>query len=866
MFLRLRTKRDEAADAPEDARLRRPVVRVLALIVAIIALLQVYLIMTSFSKHVDEAERLSQTLVRVVEDQTNRSLQSVVLVLGATERELLPDGRIDTVSARARLRSVPEIRGLYLIGADGKVTDSTISSADVGIDESRRDFVLKLRDSGLAAVVGRPILQRSPSGTAMPSLAYLPIAQKINGGNAILVAAVNISFLELQYRSLLGSTDAAVGLSTFQGDVIVDSGRVWQPALRVADHDPIFKRFLPGTEVATFRRPALQGRTSEIVSFRVTRGFSVVVSVSIADSSVLYDWANASLPSFVVTIAAFALVLVALWHLKRQFQVVQSQEESLVRSRDAAEAASRAKSQFLAVMSHEIRTPMNAVLGMASSLLEERLAPEQRKSVQAIHDAGDSLLVILNDILDYTRLESGQLALEAIPFDPKSIIERAAAIMGPRSQAKGLTLEITGNERLPAGVRGDPVRLTQVLLNIVGNAVKFTESGKITVAVTKADAGEGRVRLSWRVTDTGIGISKAQIGTLFQEFVQADASIHRRFGGSGLGLAICKKIIDQMGGEIYATSEVGAGTTLIFSVVLDPAQVAPAAQDQRDDEGERDLRQLITGHGARVRVLVVDDNATNRVVAAKMLNGFDIDVDFAEDGTEAVEKGNRSAYDMILMDMRMHNMDGPAAARLLRAGDGPNATTCIVAFTANAFPEDIQLCRDAGMDDVVPKPVRKRNLVAALSGALTRGRNVVQDEPSCPEAKPALAPPPAPRDADERLAAFDPRVYQDLEREIGAETMTEAFALFAAETQDRLRRLRALDPSRPEDVESIGREAHTLKGDAGSFGLLAAAARAMALEKAARGTGIAGYAQMLAGLEEAVAQGLAQVPNFALAA
>lgn len=512
---------------------------------------------------------------------------------------------------------------------------------------------------------------------------------------------------------------------------------------------------------------------------------------------------------------------------------------------------------------------MNAVLGMASTLLEERLLPEQRKSVQAIHDAGDSLLVILNDILDYTRLETGQLALEDIPFNPRTITERAAAIMGSRTQAKGLTLEIKGNEQLPLGVRGDAVRLTQVLLNIVGNAVKFTERGKITIAVTRSDAGDGRVRLVWRVTDTGIGIAKEQIGTLFQEFVQADASIHRRFGGSGLGLAICKKIIDQMNGEIYATSELGFGTTVIFSVVLEPAEVAPVAQDQRDDEGERGLQKLIATRAARVRVLVVDDNATNRVVAAKMLSSFDIDVDFAEDGAEAVETGSLTAYDLILMDMRMPNMDGPSAARMLRAGTGPNAGTSIIAFTANAFPEDIQICREAGMDDVVPKPVRKRNLVGALHAALQRGGHVVSMAPTVPSAdrpteRAAPAPEVVPVATEE--PAFEPHVYQDLEREIGPETMAEAFAMFAAETQARLERLRALNPTQSADLEVIGREAHTLKGDAGSFGLLQAAALAQGLEKAARGTGIADYPQMLGGLETAVAQGLAHVPRMAAAA
>ncbi len=817
----------------------------LALIATIVVLLQAYLIASSNRAHVSETARLTATLTRVVEDQTQRSLQSVLLVLDATESEMgAVRLSINHHAARLRLRSVPEIRGLYLIDATGRVRDSTLSGADIGYDTSAHDYVRELQRSNAGRIaIGAPIVKRSVAGAENNALAFVPVAQRLPDDAGFLVAAVNISFLELQYRPLFESNAASVTLTRFDGTVLVDSQRIWKPGTPVAAADPIFTAHLPDIESATFTRDATLGKPAQILSFRVTRGFPVVVSVAIDRDKAFWSWVNATLPTILVTPIAIGLVLLALLALGRQFSVITAQEQSLRVSRDAAEAANKAKSQFLAVMSHEIRTPMNAVLGMAGSLLEEDLSPRQHQSVKAIYEAGDALLVILNDILDYTRLESGRFSLEGAPFIPRSVVDYTLSIIGPRAVAKGLAIETSIEDAIPS-VLGDQARLNQVLLNVLSNAIKFTAAGKVTVSLAHQRCEDGRVKLCWKVEDTGIGIAPDRIGALFEEFVQADASINRRFGGSGLGLAICKRLVEQMEGSISVSSTIGKGTTVSFHVLL-PEAAQPVVSEERDHAAE--VAEIIARLGRPLRLLLADDNTTNHVVAESMLRAFAIESVRAMDGTEAVALAASRHFDLILMDMRMPHMDGPAATRSIRGSAGPNTATPIIAFTANAFPEDALLCREAGMDDLVAKPVRKQALLAAMARAIGSAPGNRETAPT------AVSPTRAPDD----LRLVDPSACAELAAEIGEAAMQEALDLFATEMDARLARMAALDPAVDQDV--IGREAHTIKGDAGSFGFLQLSRLAAALELEARSRAPVNYALTVAALKNAWEAGRASL-------
>ena len=384
---------------------------------------------------------------------------------------------------------------------------------------------------------------------------------------------------------------------------------------------------------------------------------------------------------------------------------------------EQAQDASRSKSRFLANMSHEIRTPMNAVLGLASSLREEKLPPSQRVSVGAICDSAEALLRLINEILDFSQIEAGRVTLENAAFSPAHLIQDVVSLISGRAGEKNLRIETHLDPAIPQYLFGDSGRLRQVLLNLLTNAVKFTAEGQVTLIARRVDVSGEDIATVWEVRDTGIGISAASLTTLFQDFAQADESIARRYGGTGLGLAICRRLIEMMGGTIDARSEPGIGSTFGFHLALAQAE-RPHINPAASAEPEKDLRLALRRLGRKMRVLLVEDNAVNQMVARQMLKGFDVHMDLAHNGLEAVAAADCVVYDLIFMDMRMPEMDGPDATREIRRRAGSASRVPIVALTANAFREDSQACLDAGMDDFMSKPIRKPVFIGAMLRAL----------------------------------------------------------------------------------------------------------------------------------------------------
>ena len=511
--------------------------------------------------------------------------------------------------------------------------------------------------------------------------------------------------------------------------------------------------------------------------------------------------------------------------IMRDVSVRKEAEAALEAARDAAIAAAEMKSQFVANVSHEIRTPMNGIMGMTQLLLNSPLNSRQEEYARTIAQSAESLLGVINDLLDFSKIEAGKLTIEDIDFDLRALLRDVVELYQPRADAKGLALSLEMVDGLPMWVRGDPLRVRQILLNLADNAIKFTQEGGIYIF---ADATPDR-RVRIRVRDTGIGMSESARGRIFQAFSQADGSVSRKYGGTGLGLSICRQLAELMGGELGVDSEAGRGSTFHLTLPL-PAVAAPAPP--------QDAKARTTTRFPGVTVLVAEDNPVNQKLIRFMLDNLGIVVKTADDGRIAYDMLAEQAVDLVLMDCQMPEWDGLTASRAIREREAASGArrVPIVTLTANAMLGYAETCRAAGMDDYLTKPIREEDLAETLSRQLP-GRAVVAPVDELP------------------IAAEDPpAIGYDIEKlrrvcRGDAAQIQEMLDLFVSSTEHLLAGLaRALQD---EDAEGAARQAHQIKGAASYLGARDIAGLAAETESRARDGAWAACQESMEDLEAA---------------
>lgn len=784
-------------------------------------------------------ERSLGTLNIVVSLATTEFQRGELDMAGVYARLLQQADRFDQLAALHRVIGIE---------ADGIVRYSPFPGR-MGMDVSDRSYFIRQRDGyARGMVVGEPVMSRAvPHQRLVPfGWALTDSAGKFAG---VIAVAASLQPYATFFASLTSVPEETVALIDDSGRLYALDAFHWENP----DEEPVPPPFLADTDSSN----GLPEGTGMVGGYLVDRanvpGLGLHVVTGIPLTAILQAWwVRVQFATGLILVIGVAVgILTGLLHrnLNALRAAAVTAATAAVEAKTAqgrAEAGERSQAQFLAAMSHEIRTPMTGVLGMADLLAAEALTSRQQAYVQTIQTSGQHLLGVINDVLDFSRLGAGGLVLERIEFSLAAMLEQVRSIMARQAVERGLELTFTLRDGVPPALLGDPTRLRQVLVNLIGNGLKFTARGRVGVTVGGTPLSDELVSLRFEVEDNGIGISAEQQALLFRPFMQADLSTSRQYGGSGLGLAICRELVLLMGGGIGVDSEPGRGSRFWFEVPLGIGHsVAPQAH-----------AFAMAAAPSPLRVLVAEDMAVNRDLLETGLTHAGHQVSLVTNGAEAVAMLSRQRFDVVLMDVQMPVLDGIEATHRIRAMPPPSGSVPILALTASLMEAERRHCLAAGMNRVLGKPIIWPELLAALA---VLGPSVAADEPS-PTAMPVMdtVADPAPSGADvDALGVPVPDLDHALITGMTRQLPPAVVARLLRQGLEAASRSSAELQAAVGDPVRLRQEAHRLRGAAGSFGLARLSALAGSIEdRASRGLDVADLVGELAQATAAVRMAL----------
>jgi len=681
----------------------------IALVALLVAASGTYLVV-DYNAYWRESERRLEATTDVVAEFVQQVFTIIDLTLHSVDEDRLTTEIVVTRTPediypilRSAQAQSPILQGLGITDASGRIIASALQGTSSPTDLSDREFFRTHRDDpSVGLLVSRPVVARPQNIVA------LPVSRRVStlGGTfaGVVAARVDPTYFGSLFRAAgadvvtLLRTDGVV-LARFPEIDLVNS-----PAV---PHSPVLAGARAQPRGTLISRSSVDG-THRLGAYRAIPKVNAVVTAGYESTTINRAWLGRTYPFLILLAGGIAFLLSVAWLVQRHQRATAVALAETAAARATAEQLADVKGAFLANMSHEIRTPLGGMLGYADLLLKSRLDRQQVDWAVKLKSAGDQLLAVINDILDYSKLESGNFHIDAKPVPLESVVDEVRSMMIPQAEARGLELRGTFEPTLPRWVRLDPVRLKQILINLLSNAIKFTDRGVVAINVGRGVRAGAPHGLRIDVADTGIGIADDKIASVFERFTQVETHAARGRGGTGLGLSISRRLAELMGGSLTLESRLGIGTTVHLALPLEAVAEPPP-----------ETANVVAG-GRTGSILLVDDLPMNLEIAGAMLRAQGHEVITATSGTEAVDAAVAGNFDVILLDINLPDLDGYEVAREIRKLEPPERRTPIIALTANALPEHVAQALEAGMDGHLAKPIDERALAAQLATVLGR--------------------------------------------------------------------------------------------------------------------------------------------------